>query len=349
MLNTPEPDATAETVYRELLAHPGSRLADLRHKLKLSERELRDAFTRLDRLLDRLLDRVDADDAGRHPVTPEVWLDVLLLRQQAELAATQMRIDRDRHRAARLFAQLERQQFRSDESGISLLTGPQATSDFIVDLINRAEDTVLRIGTGGPQPTGGWRGVDQARTQRHEQREQIASTRTICPDSIREDPVALLHAQRFTTEGNEVRTLPSLFATMTICDRTVAVIKVADPAIVGAVVIRAQDLIEGLIALFETLWQSARPLREEADRFSPQQMVALRPLAEGGTDQVLASRLGVSPRTARRIAAGIMAKLDARSRFQAGMRAVQRGHLPVPPIPSENANAGRIGQSDDCR
>jgi len=52
---------------------------------------------------------------------------------------------------------------------------------------------------------------------------------------------------------------------------------------------------------------------------------------DGHADEGIAERLGVSPRTARRIASEPMDRLDARSRFEAGVRAVQRGRLPNRP------------------
>jgi DNA-binding NarL/FixJ family response regulator len=60
----------------------------------------------------------------------------------------------------------------------------------------------------------------------------------------------------------------------------------------------------------------------------PQERAVLRMLAQGYTDEAIAKRLGVSPRTARRIAANLMERLDARSRFEAGVHAVQDGWLP---------------------
>jgi DNA-binding CsgD family transcriptional regulator len=53
--------------------------------------------------------------------------------------------------------------------------------------------------------------------------------------------------------------------------------------------------------------------------------------AEGHTDEAIAKRLGVSHRTARRIASELMERLDARSRFEAGVRALQQGWLPPRP------------------
>ncbi|MEO3854275.1 LuxR C-terminal-related transcriptional regulator [Acrocarpospora sp. B8E8] len=53
----------------------------------------------------------------------------------------------------------------------------------------------------------------------------------------------------------------------------------------------------------------------------------LRMLLEGQTDERAARRLGLSLRTVRRSMSSLMTRLGARSRFQAGARAVQRGWL----------------------
>jgi len=45
------------------------------------------------------------------------------------------------------------------------------------------------------------------------------------------------------------------------------------------------------------------------------------------TDEMVARKLGVSVRTVRRMASELMAELGARSRFQAGVRASERGWL----------------------
>ncbi|MGW2374540.1 response regulator transcription factor [Kitasatospora sp. NPDC001683] len=61
---------------------------------------------------------------------------------------------------------------------------------------------------------------------------------------------------------------------------------------------------------------------------SAQEARAIRLLADGLTDEAVAKRLGVSHRTARRLATELMERLGARSRFEAGVRAVQQGWLP---------------------
>jgi DNA-binding NarL/FixJ family response regulator len=55
-------------------------------------------------------------------------------------------------------------------------------------------------------------------------------------------------------------------------------------------------------------------------------------LAQGYTDETVAKRLGVSPRTSRRIVESMMRRLGARSRFQAGVFAQRSGLLDQSPL-----------------
>nr|WP_240522031.1 helix-turn-helix transcriptional regulator [Amycolatopsis vastitatis] len=63
------------------------------------------------------------------------------------------------------------------------------------------------------------------------------------------------------------------------------------------------------------------------DRLSDRERQLLTLLTAGYTDESAAVRLGVSVRTVRRMVAGIMDRLGARSRFQAGVKAADRGWL----------------------
>jgi DNA-binding NarL/FixJ family response regulator len=60
---------------------------------------------------------------------------------------------------------------------------------------------------------------------------------------------------------------------------------------------------------------------------SPGERELLLPLAKGMTDEAAAKRLGVSLRTVRRQMAALMERLGASSRFEAGLKAAQRGWL----------------------
>jgi len=87
-----------------------------------------------------------------------------------------------------------------------------------------------------------------------------------------------------------------------------------------------RDAVLALRALAESEWDRARPAD---DALAPTEDTLLRLLAEGKTDSAVAARLGVSPRTVRRHAAGLMGRLGATSRFEAGARAAQRGWIRI--------------------
>ncbi|MGW3556520.1 hypothetical protein ACWDNT_03950 [Streptomyces sp. NPDC000963] len=53
----------------------------------------------------------------------------------------------------------------------------------------------------------------------------------------------------------------------------------------------------------------------------------LRLLAQGYTDEAAARRLGISPRSERRLIPELMEKPGAQSRFQSGRRAVENGYV----------------------
>jgi DNA-binding NarL/FixJ family response regulator len=82
-----------------------------------------------------------------------------------------------------------------------------------------------------------------------------------------------------------------------------------------------------LLALFERIWEAARPLGTPAKRddlgLTDQERELVRFLRQGHTNQAVAHELGISTRTARRLTAGLMIRLSARGRFQAGARAAE--------------------------
>ena len=85
--------------------------------------------------------------------------------------------------------------------------------------------------------------------------------------------------------------------------------------------------------------QSSSADRRRRAELTPRELAILRLLAKGHTDAAIARRLGLSGRTVRRIATGLMSRLDARSRFAAGVHAVQRGWLPRYPELPEGGRA----------
>jgi hypothetical protein len=91
----------------------------------------------------------------------------------------------------------------------------------------------------------------------------------------------------------------------------------------------SQTLIDGVHSLFQAIWDTAADfdtyLRGEVPDLDTDGRLILEALGSGLTDASAAQRLGLSLRTYRRRVAELMAKLDAGSRFQAGLRAGELG------------------------
>src|SRR5262249_9220619 len=96
----------------------------------------------------------------------------------------------------------------------------------------------------------------------------------------------------------------------------------------GMLVVRGGGLLTALSALFETVWAAALPLGLDPDAPSPRPgldddtIIAL--LGSGLGDQAIAHHLGVGLRTVQRRIHDIMQRLNAVTRFQAGLFAAQR-------------------------
>ncbi|MEV3935762.1 DNA-binding response regulator [Glycomyces sp. NPDC049804] len=91
----------------------------------------------------------------------------------------------------------------------------------------------------------------------------------------------------------------------------------------------SKALVDGVHSLFEAIWDGALGLdaylRSDVPHLDEEGRMVLEALGAGLTDESAARRLGVSLRTYRRRVAALMAKLEADSRFQAGLRAGELG------------------------
>ncbi|MFJ9055950.1 DNA-binding response regulator [Streptomyces sp. NPDC102409] len=91
----------------------------------------------------------------------------------------------------------------------------------------------------------------------------------------------------------------------------------------------SRNLVEGVHSLCQAVWDDALDLdtwlRGDAPHLDAGSRAVLEALGSGLTDAAAAGRLGLSLRTYRRRVAGLMAALDAGSRFQAGLRAGELG------------------------
>ncbi len=188
---------------------------------------------------------------------------------------------------------------------------------------------MLSFAPGGPQPA---QVMEASRALDEETLSRGVRMRTVYLDSVRNDALTVQYAQWLNELGGTVRTVPALPLRMIIADNVTAVVPLdpEDPR-KGAVVLRSPGVIAALRALFEQVWEQAKPLGEAPQRnahgLTEQERQLLRLLAGGLTDERAAQRLGVSLRTIRRMMADLMTRTDSRSRFQAGIKVASLGWL----------------------
>lgn len=117
---------------------------------------------------------------------------------------------------------------------------------------------------------------------------------------------------------------------LTILNKRIAILRTAgDDGPSKIFLINATDIVHSLSLLYTATWQKAIDLDEfrqhgiERDDDIASQVLDL--LSNGCKDETAARQLGLSVRTYRRYVAGLMDRLAATSRFQAGAQAARLG------------------------
>ncbi|MCG5217320.1 helix-turn-helix transcriptional regulator [Streptosporangium sp. KLBMP 9127] len=255
-------------------------------------------------------------------VAPEIALDVLLLAAERDL----LRV-RERARELEEVFQ-ERARERTPPVVVEVVTGRRAVEQRHAQ-IQRAARQQLRCLSKRPyfDPLG------SVAAQR-ELLERGVTSRMIYEREFVAAEGALRQIEEMVEAGQQARVLPDLPMKLYVVDDRLALLLLRhEPAdAVSALVIHPSGLLEALIRLFEGLWQRALPFglapsarNPPRDSRDDARLVAL--LLSGLTDEAIARQLGIGHRTAERRIANLMARLGARTRFQAGVHAT-RSHPP---------------------
>ncbi|WP_042420475.1 helix-turn-helix domain-containing protein [Streptacidiphilus anmyonensis] len=317
-------DATSERVYREMLVHPKETLPELAARIGLGEPGLKDVLGHLSTLA---LVRNSATPSGFRAVRASVGLDALIAKQQAELAAQQQRLEASRAAAALLAAQCAELDLEDGALAAEEVVGISEIRARLAEIGTEAREQVMTFAPGGAHTP---EDLHASRQPNADLFERGVTVRTVYLDSIRNDPPTVDHVHWLCEQGAEVRTVPVLPLRMIIVDGRLAVLP-ANPAAAadGALIVRGRGTIAALTALFELVWDTGSTLLDQGKRdehgLSTQELGTLRLMRAGLTDEAIANRLGVSPRTTRRTVAKLMEALDAKSRFEAGCNATERG------------------------
>ncbi|HEV2781609.1 MAG TPA: helix-turn-helix domain-containing protein [Actinophytocola sp.] len=308
-----------QQVYEVLLHHPDRTLAELTRLTGIGATRLRALLKSL--AGKGLLTSTRHRPARYAPSPPDIALEVLALRRRQEIEHARL--------AGVAFRNRVRPQTPAAlDTPVELVRGrPAVTLRFRqLQEMARRELLILDKPPYVVEPDG----------QQHLQRElqsRGVRYRTIYDRDALEPQRRLEQLRQLAAHGEEARVLPGVPMKLVIADHTVAL---APHRLSGqdssAILLRSSALLDGLVALFESLWEQATPLWPQ-HRWPPplhdaatdplsskdQQLLAL--LAAGLTDQAIARKLGVALRTVERRVRRMMDGLGARTRFQAGLQA----------------------------
>lgn len=253
-----------------------------------------------------LASRTPGRPARYSPAVPEAAVELLALRKQAAIVQ------------ARLGASVLTEEFRAAHHAgpFTVIRGREAIGQRLCQAQQSAQSEVLILDKPPYAVL-----LDPRRAPG-------VTYRTIYDMAALADPTELATARN---AGRGCRMLREVPIKLVVADRRTGLLQT------GAAAHGEQELIEigpsslldALLRLFELLWAQATPVSPEPSagplNAEDQQLLALA--AAGLTDQAIARRLGVAQRTVERRMQRILKALDATTRFQAGLRAGQRGLL----------------------
>jgi DNA-binding CsgD family transcriptional regulator/sugar-specific transcriptional regulator TrmB len=321
-------DIASEAVYQAMLGRSQSGLADLVASTGLPEADVRAA---LDKLAELTFIRPSRESPGGiRVVDPQVALDLVVRRQEAAVARQMQELASAREAAAAALAQYGAIPSGTITDSVERLMGLDAIQAKLEVLAAEVEHEALSVMPGGAQ--------SQASLQASRPLDTDALSRgvallTLYQDSVRNDRATYAYAQWLAMNGGEVRTAPLLPPRMVLFDRLAALVPIdPDNTKIGALCLREPGIVATLVATYQQAWATAVPITADQSTQAgaeptEEEHALLVLLAQGLTDEAAAKRLGLGLRTVRRIMAGLMERLGASSRFEAGLKAAQRGWL----------------------
>jgi sugar-specific transcriptional regulator TrmB len=309
--------AEDELIYRALLRHPRTTLAELARTTGRSVPSLRRAVPRLEQL--GLVSRVPGQPPQLVATRPNIAVEALVSRRQEELA--QARIA-----AATLMAELPADEHHRSGDLVTIVHGQQAVAAQFIQLQQGATAEIMVLDrppyAQDPQaPNPGELEVLR----------RGVVVRGIYAAEALELPGMLTHTHEAVAAGEQARVGVVVPTKLAIADRRLAILPLtSDQQVDSALIVHSSSLLDTLVALFELLWRTGLPLPglSTVDDAGPDpDLMTL--LIAGLKDEAVARQLGVSLRTVHRRTSTLMAELNARTRFQAGVLASHRGWAPT--------------------
>lgn len=262
-----------------------------------------------------LLHHCDGDPARWSAAAPDLAVEALLLRREAELHRTRGRIGelmRTYHSARRPCA----------TDLVEVVTGTAAIAQHWRSMLTGARRRVLLFDKP-PHIVRSDPGLERALLGRG------VAIRVVYEAGSVGAPGRLAEIRACVAAGEQARVLPELPCKLAVVDDRWAMLPLCTGSeLHGAMLVRASSLLDALTGTFEAYWnRSVRVPDTRAPAGGDPRAELLTLLCAGYTDDSIARLLGVSPRTVQRRVREVMDALGARTRFQAGIQAARAGLL----------------------
>lgn len=264
-------------------------------------------------------------------VNPESALAELLADEEAELSLRQVQVRKIRGEVSCLIPSYhEARRASHGQESVEVVHDQNAVAQLLADLSRRAEREVVVAHPGG--------GLAEAELAQSFERDIVVLNRgvpmrVLLQHSVRGHQPTRQYVSLVTPPGATFRTVSVVPGTLIVFDRQVAFVRPPGGWPAGRVaMVRNAAVVDFLVAIFEYLWSDGKQFSVEDGESADEDrdllwQAILDQLAGGAKDDAIAHRLGLSVRTCRRHIAAIMRRLDADSRFQAGVHACRRGML----------------------
>jgi DNA-binding CsgD family transcriptional regulator len=306
--------AAEQQAYRLLLRMSGAGAADLAGQAGIGVGE---AAALLEALRDKgLATGGPAYDA----LPPDVALGELLLREQQHLEA-----------GRRMVASLSEEyrttaRRRNADHLVEVVVGAAALRERLREMQDSAREEILWFCRANPIAMQGPDNTEETPALTRGVR-----YRAIYERELLEKPGELQSIVEAIKLGEQSRTLPTLPVRLAIADRALAICPLVPDAVRGlgeptAAVIRSSELLDALIALFESYWERATPLFPDSAATEPDRLL-LSLVVAGMPDKSIATQLGVSKRTVQRRLDRLMDVAGVDSRAGLAFQAAKRGWL----------------------
>ena len=312
-----------ESVYRHLVERPSGDRGDLVRTTGLGRLEVDRALRNLEAL--GLVAHTGADHDRVVASPPGVALGALLVQRQEELrrAQTEMTALMGVYRGAGR---------RQDTDVVDVVQGPTAIAQRFAQLQHSARSTVQTLS----KPIGA-----VVTREDNDETEQAGLARGVRYEAVVER--AAFQAADFQgaveaalDRGAQIRVTGTLPLRLLIVDREIAMVPVvaegSDEPLTDALLVHPSGLLDGLMAVFDLVWQGATalgrgrsgPVEHRPDQLDETDTRVITMLLAGLTDQTIGAQLGMSLRTVQRRVRQLMDRAGVDTRLQLGFEAARR-------------------------